>query len=105
MTGTGERATTDGQGGVEAAVGEDRRVDAPDEVAQLGEGRLGLVVGVGHERLGLLGVGVEALAGPAEVHGERDEPLLGAVVQVALDAAALGLGAVDGGAPGSPRAG
>ena len=35
---------------------------------------------------------VEALPGGAEVHGQGDEALLGAVVQVALDAAALGLG-------------
>ena len=33
--------------------------------------------------------------GLAEVHGQGDQALLGAVVEVALDAAALGLGAVD----------
>ena len=39
---------------------------------------------------------VELLARRAEVGGQRDEALLGAVVQVALDAPPLGLGAVDG---------
>ena len=39
---------------------------------------------------------VHALPGLAEGDGEGDEALLGAVVEVALDAAALGLGAVDG---------
>ena len=42
-----------------------------------------------HERgdLGLVG---EALLGAAEVHAQRDEPRLRAVVQVALDAPQLG---------------
>ena len=34
-------------------------------------------------------------AGEAERHRQRDQPLLGAVVQVALDPAALGVGGVD----------
>ena len=59
--------------------------------------RLGLLVGDGHHRPSLLDVVVlELLARRAEVGGQRDEALLGAVVQVALDAPALGLGAVDG---------
>ena len=57
--------------------------------------RLGLLVGVGDHRPARLGVVVELLAGRAEVGGQRDQPLLGAVVEVALDAASLGLGAVD----------
>ena len=48
---------------------------------------------------------VELLAGRAEVGGQGDEPLLGAVVEVALDAPALGLGAVDGGRAAASRAG
>ena len=43
-------------------------------------------------RVGRVG---ERGAGHAEVHGQRDQPLLGAVVQVALDAAALGVGRGD----------
>ena len=80
-------------------------MDAADEVADLLQRRLGLLVGVGHHRPALLGVVVvELLTGRAEVGGEGDEALLGAVVEVALDASALGLGAVDGGACGSSPA-
>ena len=39
-----------------------------------------------------VGVGREALLGEAERDGHRDHPLLRAVVEVALDAAALGVG-------------
>ena len=42
-----------------------------------------------------LGVAGEHLLGHAEVHAERHEPGLGAVVQVALDAAQLGGRVVD----------
>ena len=41
------------------------------------------------------GASAEALPGHAEVHGQRDQPLLRAVVQVALDPAALGVGRGD----------
>ena len=44
---------------------------------------------------GALRVGGEPGLGPAQVHGQGDQPLLGAVVQVALDPAALGVGGVD----------
>ena len=85
------------QRGVEAAVLEDHRVDAADEVADLPQRRLRLLVGDGHHRASLLDVVVvELLARCPEVGGQRDEALLGAVVQVALDAPPLGLGAVDG---------
>ena len=47
---------------------------------------------------GRVGVGVEAAPWPDRGPcAERDQPLLRAVVQVALDAAPLGLGAVDRG--------
>ncbi len=51
-----------------------------------------------------LGVVVEALPGGAEVHGQGDQALLGAVVEVPLDAAALGLGRADGGRASRLRA-
>ncbi len=55
--------------------------------------------------MALLGlVVVELLAGRTQVGGQRHEALLGAVVQVALDPPALGLGAVDGAPSGSTRA-
>ena len=73
-------------------------MDAAHEVADLLERRLRLLVGVGEQAPALLGVGVDLLLRRAEAGGEGDEALLGAVVEVTLDAPALGLGAVDGGA-------
>ena len=46
-------------------------------------------------RAGRRHVVAEGRAGHAQVHGQRHQPLLGAVVQVALDAAALGVGRGD----------
>ena len=43
-------------------------------------------------------------AGHAQPHGERDQPLLGAVVQVPLQAAPLGVGGVDHAGPGLGQA-
>ena len=69
------------------------RVDAADGAAQLGQRLFGLAVGVLH--------GCEPRAiryvelRPPQRHGEGDQPLLDAVVQVALDPAALGLEGVD----------
>ena len=45
-------------------------------------------------------VGVELVAGQPQVHRQRHQPLLGAVVEVALDPAALGVAGLD-----DPRAG
>jgi hypothetical protein len=70
-------------------------VDAPHQVPDLGQRGLGLLVGVGHQLATALGVLVELVAGLAEPHGQGHQPLLGTVVEIALDAAALGLGAVD----------
>src|SRR6185437_10349029 len=76
----------------EPAVGEQRRVDAVGEVAQFLDGGLDLVGElVDHQRRRLRVVGDE-VAGEPEVHGEGDQVLLRAVVQVALDPAALGVG-------------
>ena len=83
------------QRGVETAVLEDHRVDAADEVADLRERRLRFLVGVRDHRSRLFGVVVELLAGRAEPGRQRDQPLLGAVVEIAFDAAPLGLGTVD----------
>ena len=70
-------------------------MDATYEVADLRERRFRFLVGVGDHRPRLFGIVVELLAGGAEPGRQRDEPLLGAVVEVALDAAPFGLGAVD----------
>ena len=75
-------------------------MDAAHEVAQLPQRRLGLVVRVARPaRRARVGVGVELVTGGAEIQGQAHEPLLRAVVQVALDAAPLGLRAVDGSDP------
>src|SRR5262249_12343720 len=105
-----------GQRGTETPV-ERRRMDAPGEVAQLNEGFLGVAVRRGDQHahpgsvvraarcfLPRAAVGVtrrvEAFLDLAEGHGERGEPDLRAVVQVALDPAQPGGGLVDhAGAP------
>ena len=55
-----------------------------------------VVAGLGDQLARGLGVAVEHLVGHAERHAERDQPGLRPVVQVALDAAQLGGGVVDG---------
>ena len=80
---------------VEPALGEHRRVDAADEVPQLDERRA-----AGHPRLGEQPAGrrrvlVDEFLRQADHHAERDEPGLGAVMQVTLDAPQLGCLRVD----------
>ena len=72
------------------------RVDAPREVAQLGDGRLGAVVGLRDQRPAPRRDRSSsfACARPRSI-ATRQQPLLRAVVQVALDPAPLGLGRVD----------
>ena len=84
------------QGRVEPSLVEHRGVQAADEAAQLGQRLLRLVVRLldGPSRLGRR-VGRQRRTGHPEVEGERGEALLGAVVEVALDPAALGVGGVD----------
>ena len=75
-------------------------MDAAREVAQLLErgARLRLRL-VDELQRHAVGVVAQALAGHAELEAEGDEALLRAVVQVALDAAALGVGGGDDPAP------
>ena len=73
-------------------------MDAAHEVADLLERRLRLLVRIGEEPAPFIGIDVDLLLGRAQSGGESDEALLGAVVEVTLDAPALGLGAVNGGA-------
>jgi len=82
------------QGRPQAALGQDRRVDAAGELAQLLQRPIhagGDPVQLGRQ---LLQPGRDRRLGGAELQGQRDQPLLGPVVQVALDAAA---GLVGGG--------
>ena len=55
--------------------------------------RLGeLVAGESHELLGVARVVPDAPLDQRQLQGQRDQPLLGAVVEVALDATPLGVG-------------
>ncbi len=75
-------------------------MDAVDELAQLREDVAGLLVGLG-EPAGERPAGRGVQAGEAEGHGERDEPLLGPVVQIPLDAPPLRLERVHQPHPGA----
>ena len=75
------------QGPDQAALAEDRRVDAVRQVAQVADGGLELVLQAVHDGAGLRRVLVPQPGHPAEVDGDRGEPLLRPVVQVALDRA------------------
>ena len=73
------------------ALGQRDRVQAAGELAQLGVGGGQLRLGELEQRLRRLGL---ASARPEQVR-DREQPLLRAVVQVAPDAAALGVGRLD----------
>ena len=85
------------------AVHQQRRVDAVREVAQLLHRLLEVGRDLVEHLLGGVGVGVGELAGEAGAHRERDEVLLRAVVQVALDAAALEVGGLDDAGAGAAQ--
>ena len=74
-------------------------MQAAREVAQLVDRRLGLHVGGDDEVADVLALGQPPL-GEAELHGERDQPLLRTVVQIALQPAALRVGRGDDARPG-----
>ena len=78
---------------VEPAVGEHRRVDAVRERPQLLERLVDLVLELAQALDAALGIPPDDLLRQLELDPQRDEPLLGAVVQVALDPAPLVLGA------------
>jgi hypothetical protein len=90
------------QSSSEATVGENRRVDAADEVAQLGERGAGIGARLLQQRGRAVGVGVGAdgLRRQPERHPDGGEPRLCAVVQVTLDAPQLGGLRVDRGGSG-----
>jgi hypothetical protein len=71
------------------AVGEDRGMDAARQVAQLLQREVGLLPRAADQLHGGRVAVRGALLGHAQVQGERHEPLLSAVVEVALDAPAL----------------
>ena len=70
-------------------------MDAACQVAQLLQREVGLLARLA-DQLGGAGVGgFDPLLGHAQVQRERHQPLLRAVVEVALDAAPLGVGRSD----------
>ena len=79
-------------GYLETFVSEERGMDSPREVAELGDCLLYLVLRA-REDLGRCGIAARRLESERDRQG--DEPLLRAIVQVALDPAALGVGGRD----------
>ena len=77
----------------EAAVGEGGRVDASGERADLVERAVDLAAQLADQLRAAMVAAVDALGGELELDPQRHEALLGAVVQVALDPAALVVGA------------
>jgi hypothetical protein len=64
-------------------------MQAADEVPQLSECLLGLVMRLFDDLPGAFRQIGEAGPGHAEIHGQGDQPLLGAVMEIPLEAAAL----------------
>ncbi len=75
-------------------------MDAAGEVAQLAQRLLGAHSRLGEQLAGALGVLGQLLLGHAQAHAERDQPGLGAVVEVALDPAQLAVLDVHGAGAG-----
>ena len=83
------------QRGVEPAIGKHRRMQPAGEITQLHQRMLGIGMGLVEQFARRLGVVFIARTSPPEIHGQRDEALLGAVMQVSLDTPALCLSGID----------
>ena len=70
-------------------------MDAAGQLAQLLDGELRLLAGLGDQPRGPRRVLLELRLGEAERDGDGDHALLRAIVQVPLDPAPLGVGGVD----------
>jgi hypothetical protein len=77
------------EGGTEPLVGEERRIDAPREVAQIVESSFGVSLDVAEQFGALGGIPFSQLLGEPGLDGKGDQLLLGAVVEVALDPPSL----------------
>jgi hypothetical protein len=84
-------------------LGEHRGVDAAGQFAQLGQRLLRLLAGRLDQRLQLGIDPGQAAARHAERQGQRDQPLLRPVVQVALEPAAFGVPGLHDPGPGRPH--
>ena len=78
-----------GQRGVQPSVGQHRRVDPPGHLADLDDGVLRRLMGPLDQLARPVRVDVQLGPGHAQVHRDGDQSLLGAVVEVALDASPL----------------
>ena len=86
----------DGRG--QAGLGEDGRVDPPREASDFADRGLEL----GRRLIEQLRLAGRALLGDLEPHGQGHEPLLGAVVEIALDPASFRVGRLDDPQPRRP---
>ncbi|MFN8233033.1 MAG: hypothetical protein U0V56_06065 [Actinomycetota bacterium] len=71
------------------AIGQQRRVDAAGQVAQVLEGRRRLVADLGEQRASPFRIALDQSVGELQLDRERDQLLLRAVVDVALQASSL----------------
>ena len=94
FTGTAERAASDCERDAEPVAGDHSRVQAVGDRAQLLERDRDLLAGGFDLRL-RLGIVGELVGVHPELERERDQPLLGAVVEVALEPLALLLAGLD----------
>ena len=94
-TGSGFRLAAARERLDQPAVDEERRVDPVRQLAQLLDGLLDLAGELVEHLQARFLVVDDDVPGQAQVHRQRDEVLLGAVVQVALDPTAFGVAAGD----------
>jgi hypothetical protein len=75
----------------EAAIAQDRRMDPARELAQLLERLVELLAHLDDVLRGCVGIGMDLRFDQTQVERDRDEPLLGAVMEIPLESAALGV--------------
>ena len=79
----------------QAAVAEDRRVEATRKLAQFLERERELLPRAGEDARGRLGLRTKLRLGEPERERQRDEPLLGTVVEIPLESPPLCVGSLD----------
>ena len=91
----GRAASLGGERRGQALVGQERRVDASGQVAQGVQRLLSVSLHVVEQGLGAVQITTSEVLGQPELHGEGHQLLLRAVVDVALEPAAFGVGRRD----------
>ena len=92
MMGSTDLRAAAAKGGRQPLLGEQRRVDAVGQAPQFIRCLPDIGAEFREEVPGLASVAFGELGGQAQLDGQGGEPLLGAVMKVALDPAALGVG-------------